>query len=166
MPTRMRHGDAVGAYVRVQATVAGLVNAGLNPLIEWLSHRQKGFQSLWGSNGAVVNLVVTSMILSVLVALFAARGVRLELAAGRMRADSGSSRMRRPFSRLPGQGWLAGLVLGAAAAAVLVVVCWLLGLLGMSGLTLRQMIVVKAVYCGLLGFAVARWTILSQLAGR
>ena len=155
---------AVGAYVRVQATVAGLVNAGLNPLLEWLLNREKGFQPLWGSAGAVVNLVVTSMILSVLVALFAARGVRHELAAGRLRADGGSSRIRRPLLRLPRRGWLAGLVLGAAAAAVVVAVCWLLDLLGVSGLTLNQMIVVKAVYCGLLGFAVARWIILRQLA--
>jgi hypothetical protein len=57
------------------------------------------------------------------------------------------------------------LLLGAAAAVVVAVACWLLDLLGVSGLTLKQMLVVKAAYFGLLGFAVARWTILRQLAG-
>jgi hypothetical protein len=156
----------VATYVRVQATVAGLVNAGLNPLFEWLLNRDKGYQPLWGSAGAVVNLVVTSIILSLLVALFAARGARHELSAGRMRADGGSVRMRRPLSRLPRHGWLLGLLLGAAAAVVVVVACWLLDLLGVSGLTLSQMLVLKAAYCGLLGFGVARWTIFRQLAGR
>jgi hypothetical protein len=45
---------------------------------------------------------------------------------------------------------------GAAAAVVVVVACWPLDLLGASGPTLNQMLVVKAAYCGLLGFAVAR----------
>jgi hypothetical protein len=39
---------------------------------------------------------------------------------------------------------------------VVVVACWPLDLLGASGPTLNQMLVVKAAYCGLLGFAVAR----------
>jgi hypothetical protein len=30
------------------ATVAELVNAGLNPLIAWLLNREKGCQPLWG----------------------------------------------------------------------------------------------------------------------
>jgi len=43
-----------------------------------------------------------------------------------------------------------------AAAVVVVVACWPLDLLGASGPTLNQMLVVKAAYCGLLGFALAR----------
>ena len=39
---------------------------------------------------------------------------------------------------------------------VVVVACWPVDLLGVSGPTLNQMLVVKAAYCGLLGFAVAR----------
>lgn len=46
---------------------------------------------------------------------------------------------------------------------VVVVACWPLDLLGASGPTLNQMLVVKAAYCGLLGFALARRTILRQL---
>ena len=75
-----------------------------------------------------------------------------ELSAGRMRADGGSLRMRRPLSWLPQHGWLLGFLPGAAAA----VVVWPLDLLGVSGPTMNQMPIVKAAYCGLLGFAVAR----------
>src|SRR5262245_59565999 len=156
----------VATYVQVQATVAGLVNAVLNPLIEWLLNREEGFQPLWGSAGAVVKLVVTSIILSLLVALFAARGARHELSAGRRGCDGRPLREGRSLSRLPRRAWLLGLLLGATAAVVVIAVFWLLHLRGVSGLTLGQMLVVKAVYCGLLGFAVARWTMLRWLAAR
>jgi hypothetical protein len=79
-----------------------------------------------------------------------------ELSAGRMRPDGGSLRMLRPLSRLPQHGWLLGFLPGAAAAVVVVVACWPVDLLGVSGPTLNQMLIVKAAYCGLLGFAVAR----------
>jgi hypothetical protein len=76
-----------------------------------------------------------------------------ELSAGRMRADGGSLLMLRPLSRLPQHDWLLGFL---PAAVVVVVACWPVDLLGVSGPTLNQMLIVKAAYCGLLGFAVAR----------
>ena len=155
-------GTTATTYVRTQAVAAALVNAVLNPLIEWVINRQKGFQPFAGSDGVIVNMALTSIILSVLVALFAARGAHHELAAGRIAADRliGSTRQ---LLRLPGQaGWL-GLVLGLGAAAVVGIALWLLDLAGVSGVSFFVLLIFKAVYCGLLGFGVARWTILRQL---
>jgi hypothetical protein len=153
-------GTTAATYVRTQAAAAALVNAVLNPLIEWIINRQKGFQPFAGSDGVIVNMALTSIILSVLVAVFAARGVHH--AAGRMAADrlAGSARL---LLRLPGRaGWL-GLLLGIGAAAVVGIALWLLDVAGVSGVSFFGMLIFKALYCGLLGFGVARWTILRQL---
>ncbi|MBF6356616.1 hypothetical protein IU449_19050 [Nocardia higoensis] len=144
-------------YLRNQAVVTGLINAIVNPLIEWWSRRGEGCQPLWGSEGAVVNLVVTSLVLSVLVAVITGYSAWRRPAAQRVRTGW--------FTRLPGCSWRLGLLLGAGAGAGIVVVAGLLDLLGLTCVTLTQMLVVKAVYCGVLGFAVARWTILRQWAG-
>ena len=65
--------------------------------------------------------------------------------------------------RLPGRaGWL-GLLLGIGAAAVVGIALWLLDVAGMSGVSFFGLLIFKALYCGLLGFGVARWTILRQL---
>lgn len=143
-------------YVRGQAVVTGLVNAVINPLIEWSSRRGKGCQPLWGSEGAVVNLVVTSIVLSVLVAIITGYGAWRRPAAQQVPMGW--------FTRLPGCSWHLGLLLGVGAAAGIVVAALLLGLLGLTCVGLTQMLVFKAVYCGVLGFAVARWTILRQWA--
>jgi hypothetical protein len=156
-------GTPAAAYVRNQATAAALVNVVLNPLIEWVLNGEKGFQPFWGSAGVVFNVALTSIILSVLVALFAARGVRHELAAGRIATGDKAVRAPRLPSRLPGRaGWL-GLLLGIGAAAVVATAFWLLHLVGVSGLSIGGLLILKAVYCGVLAFVVARWTILRQL---
>lgn len=66
------------AYIRTQAAVAGLINFVVNPAIDWLSLRHKGAQPIWGADGLVVNFVITSLILSTLVGIFAQWGVRRE----------------------------------------------------------------------------------------
>lgn len=142
-------------YIRTQAAVAGLINFVVNPAIDWLSSRQRGAQPIWGADGLVVNFVITSLILSTLVGLFSALGAR------RLAGD-GSATPRRWLRRLPRRGWLAGLVLGAGAAAVVIALFWALHALGVTTLTLVALMIVKALYCGVLGFLVARWVILRE----
>ncbi len=148
------------AYVRGQTAGAALVNVALNPLIEWGLNRSKGFQPFWGSDGVVLNMALTSIILSGLVALFTARGVHHQLAAG------GITPMRVPpaLARLPGRaGWL-GLLLGTGAAMAAVLVFWLLDAIGVAGMPFWGLLVLKAGYCGALGGFVA-WCIMLRLLG-
>lgn len=148
------------AYVRDQAVGAALVNAALNPLIEWGLNRSKGFQPFWGSGGVVVNIVLTSIILSVLVALFAARGVHHQLAAGRITPMG----VPPALARLPGRaGWL-GLLLGVSAAMAAVLVFWVLDAIGVAGMPFWGLLVLKAGYCGVLGGVVA-WCTMLRLLG-
>jgi len=139
-------------YVRVQATAAGLINAIVNPAIDWLTARHKGPQPIWGVEGLVVNFVITSLILSTLVGAFAAWGVRREVRAGRFSA-------RRP----PRRGWLVGLAFGVAAAVLAILVCGLAHAVGVTTLPLAGLMAIKAGYAGLLGFLVARSVILRYL---
>jgi hypothetical protein len=147
-------------YVRNQAVAAGLVNLVLNPAIEWVLNRGKGFQPLWGSDGVVVNMAVTSVILSALVASFAARGVHHELARGRISMVPAP----RALLRLPTRASRLGLLLGVGAAVAVTVVFWLLHVAGGSGLSFAALLALKAGYCGALGFLVARVTMLRLLA--
>jgi hypothetical protein len=151
-------------YVRVQATVAGLINVVLNPAIDWLSGRRRGPQPIWAEDGLVINFVATSLILSVLVGAFSAFGVRHEMRSDRVKAD-GTVTPPRWLRRLPRRGWLLGLIFGACAAIFCVAATWLLHTVGLRSLPLGGLMLVKAVYCGVLGFLVARWVITRWLLG-
>ena len=78
-------------------------------------------------------------------------------------ASRAARRQPRRLARLTARPWLLGLIFGAAAAALVVAAFWLLHVVGVSTLSLGWLMAVKAVYCGVLGFVVARWVILRQL---
>ena len=143
-------------YVRVQATVAGVVNFVLNPAIDWLTSRHKAPQPVWALDGLVVNFVITSLILSTLVGLFVSLGAR-------SLDDDDTAKPRSWLRGLPRRGWLAGLALGAGAAVVVIAASWVAHVAGVMALSLVPLLAVKAVYCGLLGFLVARWVILRTM---
>jgi hypothetical protein len=151
---------ATAAYVRNQAGAAGVVNLVLNPVIEWVLNRGRGFQPFFGGDGIAVNMAVTSIILSVLVAVFAARGARHELAAGRIIRVPAS----RVLSWLPRRSSWLGLVLGVGAAVAVTVVFWLLDSAGLAGIPFWGLLVLKAGYCGALGYLVSWWTMHRLLA--
>jgi hypothetical protein len=136
----------------------------LNPVVAWLGNRQMDFVPLWGRNSIVVDTAVTSLVLSLLVALFITSGVRQALHAGRVKASNGVPQPGRLLSRLPGRAWSLGLMLGLGSAGVLTPLTFgLFNLLGFSGLPFVWFALFKAMYTGPLGFVVTRWVILRQL---
>lgn len=147
----------VRRYVRMQATGAGAVNFVVNPAIEWLSSRHRAPQPVWGFDGLVLNFVITSLILSTLVGLFVSLGAR-------SLDDDGTVSPRPWLRRLSRHGWLAGLALGAVAAVAAIAASWMAHAAGVTTVSLPSLLAVKAVYCGLLGFLVARWVILRTWA--
>ncbi|MEI6632230.1 MAG: hypothetical protein WCP22_00265 [Chlamydiota bacterium] len=153
--------QSVAVYVRRQGASAAVINMALNPALAWVGNRGMRFMPL---RSIVSDAAVTSVVLSLLVALFVTSGVHRDLKAGRVRAVSGFSREGRLLSRLPGHSWALGLMLGFGIAFVLApLTCGLFHLAGIPGLCFARFALFKAVYTGLLGFVVTRWVILRQL---
>jgi len=156
--------QSVKIYIRTQGITAAIINAVLNPVLAWLVNRKMEFIPLSGGHSIVTDTAVTSVLLSLLVALFVTSGVHRDLKAGRVTATSGFSRKGRLLSRLPSQAWALGLVIGFGIAFVLIpLTLGLFHLIGVTGLSFVGFALFKAVYTGLLGFVVTRWVILRQL---
>jgi hypothetical protein len=156
-------GMSVTAYVRRAGTVAAVVNVVLNPLLAWLTHRARGFVPLAGSSGVIVDVALTSVLLSLLVALFTVPAAKRDLGNQRVRMTEGCPRAGHLLSKLPARAWSLGLLLGVGVACVVTLVFWLFGVLGLSGLPFTEFVAFKAVYTGLLAFVVTRWVILREL---
>ena len=92
-----------------------IANAVLNPVLAWLGDRKMEFVPLLRGHSIVIDTALTSVLLSLLVALFVTSGVHRDLEAGRVTA-SGFSRKERLLSRLPSQAWALGLMLGFGIA--------------------------------------------------
>jgi hypothetical protein len=156
----------VGSYIRTQGMTCAVINVVLNPVVAWLGNRQMDFMPLWGGNSIVVDTAVTSVVLSLLVALFITSGLRRDLHAGQVSATDGFPRAGRLLSHLPSQAWSLGLLLGLGIACVFTTITFgLFYALGFSGLPFAAFALFKAMYTGPLGFVVTRWVILRQLLG-
>ncbi len=152
---------SVKAYILVQATLCAAINMIVNPLVSWVGNRTLRFTPL---TGILVDLAITCLIMSTLVALFVTSGVRRDIKRGRIRTDDRALRAAGLLSRLPRSWWALGPLLGVGFAVVLVpVTCGVAAILGLPGLTFGWLVLLKIVYTGAVAFAVTRWLILRQL---
>jgi hypothetical protein len=155
----------VEAFIRTQGIICAVINMALNPVVAWLGNRQMNFMPLAGGGGIVVDTAVTSIVLSLLVALFTAAGVRRALENGHLKTTAGSPRAGRLLSRLPRQAWILGLLLGLGVACVLAPLTFgLFQAIGVLGLSFPRFALFKAIYTAPLGFVLTRWVILRQLS--
>ena len=156
----------VDSYIRTQGINCAVINMVINPVVAWLGNRQMDFMPLSGGNSIVVDTAVTAIVLSLLVALFIASGVRRDLHAGRLETTEGSLRAGGLLSHLPKQAWALGLLLGLGMACVLTpLTLWLFHALGFSGLPFGWFALFKAIYTPVIGYVLTRWVILRQLMG-
>jgi hypothetical protein len=147
-------------YIRKEATGAAVANGVVNALVAWTINRD---MALVPFAVGIVDIALTSVIVSFLVALFAAHGLRRKFRAGQLTTEGGPVRMGRLPRHLPSRAPLLGLALGASAALIVAVAFGILNALGVAGLSFRAYLAFKAVYCGCLGFVAARWAMLRQL---
>ena len=149
-------------FIRRAGLMAGSCNIVLNSLFSWLGNLSMTDVQ---QGSAAVDTVITSIIMSLLMALFISADTRRAIGAGTLETTVWSPRAGRLLRRLPARPGLLGLVLGLAAAVV-VTPC-LAGLFSAFGVTSFSFIAfaaLKAVYTPIVAYAVARWVILRQLA--
>ncbi len=151
----------VKPYILVQAIICAIINMIVNPLVSWISNRSMRFTPL---SGILVDMAITCLIMSTLIAFFTVSGVRRDIKAGKVRADDAAPRAAGLLSRLPLSWWGLGLMLGAGFAVVLVpVTCGVAAILGLPGLNFGWLVLLKSTYTGAVAFVVTRWLILRQL---
>jgi len=156
--------QSVSEYARAQGLIAALINAVLNPVLAWVNNRNMEFMMLSGNRGFVMDTAISSVVVSVLVALFVTWGVRRDLKAGRLTATNEFRRKGRLVSCLPSRAWALGLILGFGIAFVLILLTLaLFHLIGISGFSFAAFALFKAAYTGLLAFVVTRLVVFQQV---
>lgn len=145
--------QSVDAFIRTQGFSAAIINMVVNPAIDWLGNQKMQFVPLQGDSCIIADTIITSLILSVLVALFSCAGIRGYLNAGGINASGGTSHIGKLISLLPKKAWVMGLVIGFCAILILLpVTIGLFHLLGISGLSFAGFTLFKAIYTGPLAF--------------
>lgn len=153
--------QSITTYIRTQGAIAAVINAAVNPALAWLGNRAMHRVPLVGDGSLLIDIALTTVILSLLVAVFIGAGYRRDLKAGRVAAPNGQGSKRRLLACLPGRAWALGLTLGAVIAALAVPALFVvLRLAGVSDLSFPAFALCKAAYTAALAYAVARWAIM------
>lgn len=149
-------------FIRKTGVTAGVFNLVLNPLFSWIGNLEMADVPL---SGVAVDTSITCLVMTLLVTMFTCADTRRALKAGNLETAGLPPRSGGLLRRLPVRSWKLGLLLGLAAAVV--VTPFLTGLfstLGVASFSFFAFALLKAVYTPLMAYAVARWTILRQLA--
>ncbi|MGE4311594.1 hypothetical protein [Desulfovibrio sp.] len=148
-------------FIRKAGLMAGSCNIVLNSLFSWLGNMSRADVQ---QGSAAVDTVITSIIMSLLMALFISADTRRALKAGTIALPIPDLSAGRLLRRLPARPWKLGLLLGLGVALVLTsCMMGLFSLFGVTALSFFAFLSIKVVYSMLLGYAVARWVILRQL---
>ena len=151
-----------GAYIRTQGIVCAVINAVLNPALAWLGNRHMRFVP---ANNVVVDTGVTTVVLSLLVALCVTPGVRAAMRSGSLVCDARVGAAESWLLWLPARAWGLGLVLGIANACVVIPLMLVtFHMLAIAGLSFAAFALFKAVYTASLGYLATRWVIMRRLA--
>ena len=151
----------VESFIRKAGLIAGSCNIVLNSFFSWLGNMSMADVS---QGSAAVDTVITSMVMSLLMALFISVDTRRALTSGTIALSGPDHSAGRLLRRLPARPWKFGLLLGLAVAVVLTsCMMGLFSLFGVTALSFFAFLSIKVVYSMLLGYAVARWVILRQL---
>ena len=148
-------------FIRKAGLMAGSCNIVLNSLFSWLGNLSMTDVQ---QGSAAVDTVITSIIMSLLMALFISADTRRALKAGTIALPISDLSAGSLLRRLPARPWKLGLLLGLAVAVVLTsCMMGIFFLFGVTALSFFAFLSIKVVYSMLLGYAVARWVILRQL---
>jgi len=140
---------ALQAHIRAQARNNFVINLVLNGLIAWFLLRNKGAMTPWGESGYGADLVITGFLLAALVALFAMKIHRAQLAKGMHQALAPGQ--MGALARLGGSSdWGNSVLFGFAGALLAAGTVGLLMLLPLPPLDPLAYALFKGVWAGIL----------------
>jgi len=156
--------ETIGSYIQSQAIINAIVNMIVNPAINpGLTWLVSGDMQAIPLTEILIDMTITCLVMSTVIALFVTSGVKRGLGTGNIRADDDAPSPRW-LSRFPRASLTLGLTLGFGFAIVLVpLTLGLFSLLGISELPFWGFVLFKMVYPGAIAFLVTKWIIVRQL---
>lgn len=156
--------QSINTFIHTQGITAGLINMLVNPTVAWLCNRKMEFVPLFTGSSIVIDTIITSLALSLLVALFTSSGCRKAFNMGLVEIPGNMGRL---FLPLPDKAWAAGLTIGFCAALVMVpLIIGIFHLLGISGLPFWGFAIYKSIYTPLLAYFTVYCIVMRESNGR
>jgi hypothetical protein len=152
--------SSIGSYIRKKALAAGLINMILNPLLVFLLNREINKVAL---PGILIDTIITSIVMTWLVAVFSAADVNRQLRAGNFK-DENLPQPGPILSRLPKRGALLGIILSVCTVLIMgSLTVFLFSLLRIAELSVSELALFKILYTGPDAYVVSRLSIIRQL---
>lgn len=151
--------SSIDSYIHKQALAAALINMVVNPLLAVLINRNVDIVAL---SGIVVDTIITSIVMTWLVAVFSVADINRQLRAGRFQ-DENLPQPGPILSRLPRRGVLLGTVLFICAVLVMMTLTVsMFFLFDITELSVNRMALFKGIYTGPIAYVVAVMAIIRQ----
>lgn len=150
---------SIDSYIHKQALTAALINMVVNPLLAVLINRNVDTVAL---SGILIDTIITSIVMTWLVAVFSAADINRQLRAGRFK-DENLPHPGPILSKLPRRGVLLGTVLFICAVLIMVTLTvTTFFLFGITELSVNRLALFKVIYTGPVAYVVARLAIIRQ----
>lgn len=122
-----------------------LVNLAMGALVTWLIYRSMSFVPFWGGQGIAVDLVITTVIVTVLTDPITRRLVRVHVGRGRLQSFQSAKWRQVPVRHLPSNPVLRPLSLALANVVTLTLpVILACSALGFQGALLGRFLALKS----------------------
>lgn len=158
--------DALNAHIRGEAIASGVINAIINGLIIWSLKKDSGPIPFSGDEGFSIDIVITSFLLLLLVAVIVIAIQRKKLSKGELATFEWDTyrTSHRMMSRFPRSVWASGILFGLFGIFVVAPITLApMALFGVTQMTPLAYIIFKALWTGCLAALMIRPIILVAL---